>query len=70
MERPQYDPTSTIGNPGSAAHAREAASYSASPSASGMNPFVLSAIVRSVDSSMTCQTNAIQRSSANMEGYP
>lgn len=35
-----------------------------------MNPFALSAIVRSVDSSMTCQTNAIQRSSANMEGYP
>ena len=65
---PQYEPTSTMGNPGRASQAERAATNNASPSASGMKPLVASAIVRNTESSMFVKANATERSSANMEG--
>jgi hypothetical protein len=39
VDRPQYDPTSTNGLPGTVTAAFRAAAWSASPSSGGMNPF-------------------------------
>ena len=46
VERPQYEPTSSNGAPGTSAAARRAATYSASPSSGGMNPLAASAAAR------------------------
>ncbi len=46
VERPQYEPTSTNGAPGTESAPSIAASWSASPSFSGMNPRAASACAR------------------------
>ena len=46
VDRPQYEPTSTNGAPGTAAAAARAAACSASPSSGGMKPFAASACRR------------------------
>src|SRR6188768_1108554 len=46
VERPQYDPTSSMGRPGTARAAANAASHSASPSSAGMKPLVRNARAR------------------------
>ena len=57
-----------MGKPGRASHAERAATNNASPSASGMKPLVVSAIVRNVESSMFVKANATEQTSANIEG--
>jgi acyl-CoA thioesterase-2 len=51
VERPQYEPTSTNGAPGTAEAAASAAAWRASPSSGGMKP--LAAIARGRQSSLT-----------------
>ena len=52
VDRPQYEPISTNGAPGTAAAASSAAACSASPSTGGMKPFAATACSRQSASAM------------------
>src|SRR6188508_2356013 len=69
VERPQYEPTSTNGAPGTSPAAAIAAACNASPSSSGMKPLVVSATARTAGSSTAGSSTASPYGRPRGEGH-